>query len=75
MLKLVKRRELREVDFDFANEVLAMADRIIALDRESRDARLDPGHGAYEFFEAFERVPVPVFKGIEKSCFRVEGSG
>jgi len=65
MVKLVERRGLREVDYDFAHTMFAMASRIITPDDESRDAgSLDPGAEAYEFFEAFKRVPVTVFKAV-----------
>ncbi len=63
MVKLVERRGLREVHYDFTNTMFSMAAKIIEPD-ESRHARLDPGCEAYEFFEAFERVPVTVFKAI-----------
>jgi hypothetical protein len=64
IVKLVERRGLREVDYEFAWTMFGMARKIIAPNDESRDARLDPGGEAYEFFEAFGRVPVTVFKGV-----------
>src|SRR5712692_3554696 len=66
MVKLVDARGWREVHFEFANCVLCTADTILASDQELRGERahLDGGGHVAEVFEVYERVPVPVFKGI-----------